>query len=203
MTAPGTTPPPGVPAPNELLALQGKLGSDAYERAWAALMQQHDRMIRQVVRSRRRRARGANVAAYVDDRASETWLNALVGIGSYKGQGPIGGWLRTIAERVVADDWERYVRRLGSPAHSIITEHTGHGGVHADPKALSVDTLLTLVDLARVEAALHPDDLAFWRLRVERDLSLSQIATELQITERASQMRWIRLLARVKRRLDL
>lgn len=192
MTPPSRRPPGGIPGPGELRALQGALGADAAERAWGDLLAQHDAMMHAAIRGM-----GLPPGQEQEDLVQEAWQRAFLGIATYRGQGPIGGWLRTITERVVTDRWRAYMWELSRGAESLEAFPGGAAGV-PDPTAPSVDVLLDHVDLERTLETLHPADQELWRMRVTNDMDYKEIASALSLTPKAAYERWQRLVERLR-----
>ncbi len=136
-----------------------------------------------------------------EDIVSETFLRALLRIGSFPWRGTdIGAWFITIARNLVIDHARSSRTRLEFPTDDILSAAETHtGGTFSGPE----DTVLTglrnrnLLDAVR---ALSPDQQECVVLRFLEGLSLRETALVMDRKEnaiKALQLRAVRALARI------
>ncbi|HUS32694.1 MAG TPA: sigma-70 family RNA polymerase sigma factor [Kofleriaceae bacterium] len=123
------------------------------------------------------------------------------GLPGYRGDGSFRAWVYRIARnaalRTVRDPYWRRGRRLATEEHSALAAAVrSTTKAHARPSADA--------KLARLRSALTPDEHALLILRVDRDLSWSEIASALTTGKRkpdeaALRKRFERLKAKLRR----
>lgn len=120
---------------------------------------------------------GAQASADAEDLASETWLAAAQGLGSFEGgERAFRGWLFTIAYRKLVQHWRDRGRR---PADAVAPETFDAllGAADTEEEALAgIDAAAAMRALA---AALTPDQAQVVLLRVLGDLSVDDVAAAL------------------------
>jgi len=139
---------------------------------------------------------GAQAPAEAEDLASETWLAAARGLGSFEGgERAFRAWLFTIAHRRLVQHWRGASRR---PADSVDPDTVDAflGAADTEHEALAATGA---VEAARVLAeALTPDQAQVILLRVLVGLTVEEVAVALSKrpgTVRVLQHRALRRLA--------
>lgn len=139
-------------------------------------------------------ARGAT-SAERDDLLQETFFKAFRGIGGWRGEGPIRGWLFRIAANLLKD---RFRHDRGRVFVEVL-EHDLVG--QADPAGeLAADE--TAVRLQEGLATLSPMQREVFLLRVEQGLDYREVAAALDTTEGAARVHYHHAVKRLRERLQ-
>lgn len=111
---------------------------------------------------------------WADDLASETWLEVIRGLHTFKGdEAGFRSWVFTIA-RHRAIDWRR--RQAVRPAESLPVELLPDLGAPDDPAAAALETLSTEAALGMI-ARLPTDQAEVVLLRAVAGLDVAQVAS--------------------------
>ncbi len=132
-------------------------------------------------------------AAEAEDLTSQTFLEALEGLGRYHFHGPFAAWLFTIARRRAIDHLRRRKPQASLEEETAsVTPDLLAGAVHADDSAW----LRTKI------SELKPAEQELLRLRFAAGLSFAEMARLLGKREAAVKMSLYRLLERLKDQLE-
>ncbi len=138
--------------------------------------------------------RGA-ASAEVDDLLQETFFRAFRGIGQWRGDVSLAGWLYRIAGNQLRD---RH-RRVAGKVFLEVTE--GDRVDLADPEGeYAADEVATRLEEGL--AALSPMQREVFRLRVEQGLDYREIALALDTTEGAARVHYHHAVRRLRERLQ-
>ena len=134
-----------------------------------------------------------------EDLAAETWLALAERIGSFEGgEEQFRAWVFVIARRRLADHRRRGARRKTGPVDMHLLESVAHP---EDPAELVVEKLSAEEAIARMTAALPPDQAEVLMLRVIGGLSVDECAEVMGKRPGAVRVLQHRALRRLAREL--
>jgi len=133
--------------------------------------------------------------ADAEDVAQETLVDAYKGLGGWRGEGSIRGWLMTIARRKCA----RQLERRGRKAAKLRLIEGEPSGVHAEQQVL----LRQRADQARAALGhIRPSEREALVLRYGAGLSFAEVGQAFEIDEAAARKRVSRGVAALRQRLQ-
>jgi|SRR5579863_10556867 RNA polymerase sigma-70 factor (ECF subfamily) len=140
----------------------------------------------------------AQAPLQAEDLASETWLGAARGLGSFDGdEAAFRAWLFTIAHRRLVQHWRSVGR---NPAMPVVPGTFDHILSEADTEREAMESMDPMTASRAIAAALPRDQAQVVLLRILAGLSVEQVATILGKrpgTVRVLQHRALRRLADV------
>ena len=109
-----------------------------------------------------------------EDVASETWLAAARGMGSFSGpEEAFRAWIFTIARRRMIEHWRQNSRR---PHESAVAELPGWLPAPDDPEATGIAAIAAKDAAAMISALLPPDQAEVVLLRILAGLDVTRVA---------------------------